>query len=141
MSDIYQAAVLGLIQGLTEFLPISSSAHLIVLPWLMSWRPFGLTFDVLLHVGTLVAVLAYFREEWTRVGTDALAGRWLPGPDGRLPLGTALAVATLPVIVVGLTAADLIRESFPDAAGGRVLTHPPLAFCSLAADRSGQPDP
>ena len=60
----FQALVLGIIQGLAEFLPISSSAHLTLAPWLFNWPDPGLSFDVALHVGTLVAVLAYFRQEW-----------------------------------------------------------------------------
>ncbi|HVF38434.1 MAG TPA: undecaprenyl-diphosphate phosphatase, partial [Gemmatimonadaceae bacterium] len=61
---IFQALVLGLIQGLTEFLPISSSAHLSLTPWLFGWHSPGLAFDVALHIGSLVAVLWFFRKEW-----------------------------------------------------------------------------
>ena len=63
MPDILKAIILGVIQGLTEFLPISSSGHLIFVPWLFGWEPFGLAFDVALHLGTLLAVLIYFRNE------------------------------------------------------------------------------
>ena len=61
---LFQAIVLGIIQGLSEFLPISSSAHLALAPWLFGWRDPGLAFDVALHFGTLLAVLWYFRHEW-----------------------------------------------------------------------------
>jgi undecaprenyl-diphosphatase len=61
---LLQALVLGIVQGLSEFLPISSSAHLALVPWLMHWPDPGLAFDVALHFGTLVAVLWYFRAEW-----------------------------------------------------------------------------
>lgn len=61
--DILHAFVLGLVQGLGEFLPISSSAHLIVTPWLFGWRDLGLGFDVALHMGTLLAVVGYFRND------------------------------------------------------------------------------
>jgi undecaprenyl-diphosphatase len=60
----FQALVLGLIQGLTEFLPISSSAHLALAPWFFGWQDPGLAFDVALHFGTLIAVLWFFRKEW-----------------------------------------------------------------------------
>jgi undecaprenyl-diphosphatase len=60
----FQALVLGLIQGLTEFLPISSSAHLALAPWFFGWQDPGLAFDVALHFGTLLAVLWFFRKEW-----------------------------------------------------------------------------
>lgn len=63
----FQALVLGLIQGLTEFLPISSSAHLSLTPWLLGWEDPGLAFDVALHFGTLVAVVWYFRAEWAKL--------------------------------------------------------------------------
>lgn len=64
MPTIFQALVLGLLQGLAEFLPISSSAHLALAPWLFHWPDPGLSFDVALHFGTLIAVIWYFRGEW-----------------------------------------------------------------------------
>ncbi|MDP3045907.1 MAG: undecaprenyl-diphosphate phosphatase, partial [Chloroflexota bacterium] len=62
--DPVQALVLGLVQGLTEFIPISSSAHLIIVPWLLGWPDPGLAFDAALHLGTLLAVLAFFARDW-----------------------------------------------------------------------------
>jgi|SRR5665213_311121 len=64
MPTIFQALILGLLQGLAEFLPISSSAHLAIAPWLFHWPDPGLAFDVALHFGTLIAVIWYFRSEW-----------------------------------------------------------------------------
>jgi len=64
---ILQAVILGLAQGLGEFLPISSSAHLVLIPWLFGWTDPGLTFDVALHLGTLVAVVIYFWKDWLRL--------------------------------------------------------------------------
>ena len=61
---VFQAIVLGVLQGLAEFLPISSSAHLALAPWAFGWQDPGLAFDVALHLGTLVTVLWYFRKEW-----------------------------------------------------------------------------
>lgn len=69
----FQALVLGLIQGLTEFLPISSSAHLSLAPLLLGWKDPGLAFDVALHFGTLIAVLWYFREQWRELLVAAAA--------------------------------------------------------------------
>lgn len=63
----FQALILGIIQGLSEFLPISSSAHLTLAPWLFGWADPGLSFDVALHLGTLIAVLSYFRAEWANL--------------------------------------------------------------------------
>ncbi|MEO8576189.1 MAG: undecaprenyl-diphosphate phosphatase, partial [Gemmatimonadales bacterium] len=69
---IFQALVLGLIQGLTEFLPISSSAHLALAPFLFGWQDPGLAFDVALHFGTLIAVLWFFRREWAQLISAAV---------------------------------------------------------------------
>jgi len=63
--DFLQSIILGIVQGMSEFLPISSSAHLVILPWIFNWKDQGLAFDVALHWGTLLAVVAYFRKEWT----------------------------------------------------------------------------
>ncbi|MRR18395.1 MAG: undecaprenyl-diphosphate phosphatase, partial [Deltaproteobacteria bacterium] len=65
--DILQAVVLGLVQGLGEFLPISSSAHLVLVPWFLGWADPGLTFDIALHVGTLIAVVLYFWKDWIKL--------------------------------------------------------------------------
>jgi len=69
---IYQAIVLAVVQGLTEFLPVSSTAHLWLVPWLLGWKDPGLTFDVALHAGTLLAVLAYFWRYWVEMATMAV---------------------------------------------------------------------
>ena len=68
---ILNAVLLGLVQGLTEFLPISSSAHLILVPWLLGWEDQGLTFDVVLHAGTLIALLSFF---WNTRAMDLVVG-------------------------------------------------------------------
>jgi undecaprenyl-diphosphatase len=70
---IFQALVLGILQGLTEFLPVSSSAHLALAPYLFGWEDPGLAFDVALHFGTLVALLWYFRKEWGELIAAAIA--------------------------------------------------------------------
>ncbi|HLY61534.1 MAG TPA: undecaprenyl-diphosphate phosphatase [Terriglobia bacterium] len=69
---LYQAIVLAVVQGLTEFLPVSSTAHLVLFPWLLHWEDPGLTFDVALHAGTLVAVLLYFWKTWYELLTSAI---------------------------------------------------------------------
>ena len=99
-----RAIALGILQGLGEFLPISSSGHLIVVPFLMGWPDSGLAFDVALHLGTLAAVAFAFWRDWLRLLKGALrglaAGRPLGDPDGRLLL--YLALATLPGAIAGL---------------------------------------
>ena len=76
--DIFQSAVLGLVQGLGEFLPISSSAHLVLVPWLFQWKDPGLTFDIALHIGTLIAIILYFWRDWLD-----LIGKGLTRPKER----------------------------------------------------------
>lgn len=64
---IYQSIVLGIIQGLTEFLPVSSSAHLNLFPWLLGWGKMPESFDVALHVGTLLAIVIFFFKDWVNL--------------------------------------------------------------------------
>lgn len=71
---IFQAIIYGIIQGLGEFLPISSSAHLIVAPWLFGWKDPGLAFDVALHLGTLVAVILFFWKDWIKLISEGIKG-------------------------------------------------------------------
>jgi len=101
---IHQAVLLAVIQGLTEFLPISSSAHLALAPWLLGWKDQGLAFDIALHFGTLLAVLVYFARDWYHI---LRAGIGLGGGNpGGEPYPRALlwmlAAATIPVGVAGL---------------------------------------
>jgi len=106
--DTLQLVVLSLIQGLTEFLPISSSAHLILVPELLGWPDQGLAFDVAVHVGTLMAVLGYFRQEVLRITLACLA---LPrrGLTADARLGLWVVLGTVPVGLVGLLAGDLVE--------------------------------
>src|SRR5512139_448005 len=102
--EILSAAILGIIQGLTEFLPISSSAHLILVPWFLGWTPEGIVFDVSLHVGTAIAVLAYFWSDWIRLGREVIGGfrqrKLLANPSQRL--FWLLVVGTVPAMLLGL---------------------------------------
>lgn len=117
MDIVLQAALVGLIQGLTEFIPISSSAHLELAPWIAGWDSDGLigslAFDVFLHLGTLVALLAYFARDWVRYGLAWLASireRSLAGdPDRRI--AWLLLLATVPAAVIGFALEGLIEES------------------------------
>jgi undecaprenyl-diphosphatase len=94
---ILQAVVYGLVQGLGEFLPISSSAHLILVPWFFGWSDPGLTFDVALHAGTLVAVVLYFWRDWLKLVRKGLSD--VRSVEGRL--FWYLVVATIPGAVGG----------------------------------------
>ena len=90
MISYFQAIVLGAVQGLAEFLPISSSAHLILVPWLLKWQDPGLAFDVALHLGTLLALLIYYREDWIAMA------RSLPGESSERRLLQLLIIASIP---------------------------------------------
>jgi undecaprenyl-diphosphatase len=74
MTDVFRAAILGIVQGLTEFLPISSSGHLILVPHVLHWPDFGQTFDVATHLGTLAALLIYFRADWVSLARSLAPG-------------------------------------------------------------------
>ncbi|MEJ2308040.1 MAG: undecaprenyl-diphosphate phosphatase [Gammaproteobacteria bacterium] len=100
--DLFQIILLALIQGLTEFLPISSSAHLALTPVIMGVEDQGLAFDIAVHLGSLLAVVIYFRRELARVSADT-AGHYLLRREATpfSKLGMAIIIATLPIIVFG----------------------------------------
>jgi undecaprenyl-diphosphatase len=118
MDTLLAAVIMGIVQGLTEFLPVSSSGHLIIVPYLLGISdPFitSLQFSVILHIGTLGALFIYFRADWLRLVPaffGAVRDRSLDGnPDRRL--AALLAVATVPALILGLLLRDLenvIRE-------------------------------
>ena len=93
-----QAAILGLVQGLGEFLPISSSAHLVLIPWLFKWNDPGLTFDIALHIGTLIAVAIYFWKDWLKLITKGVTD--VRSMEGKL--FWYLVAATIPGAVGGV---------------------------------------
>lgn len=110
MEDL-QLIILALIQGITEFLPISSSAHLILPAQLLGWEDQGLAFDIAVHVGTLAAVLVYFRRDlagYATSGTAALLNRRL---DERASELLKILVATLPIVACGFLARDVVETS------------------------------
>lgn len=97
MVQEFQSFVLGTVQGLTEFLPVSSSAHLVLVPWLLKWNDRGLAFDVALHLGTLVALLLYYWRYWMAMAASLVNG---DRPKQRLLL--LLAIASVPGAIIGL---------------------------------------
>ena len=112
---VFQALVLGILQGLSEFLPISSSAHLALAPWILHWRDPGLAFDVALHFGTLVAVLWYFRAEWVALllaARDIVVRRRIETERERRVL--FLILATIPGAIAGLAFEKQAESTFRD---------------------------
>ncbi len=113
--EIVRAIVLGIVQGLSEFLPVSSSGHLILVRDLFRWPDDGLAFDVGLHLGTLTALLVYFWREWLRMLTAMLSAWRRYGPHIRqhepmAQLPWLLALGTVPAGIVGLLFGDWIEE-------------------------------
>lgn len=111
--SIIQAIILGIVQGATEFIPVSSSGHLVLVPWLLGWNSPGLVFDTVVHWGTLVAVLAYFWHDWLALITAWLRGlfRWdWRDPNARLMW--LIIVGTIPAAVIGYLFEDFFESLF-----------------------------
>jgi undecaprenyl-diphosphatase len=108
VSDVATAAVLGLIQGLTEFLPVSSTAHLVIAQQLFHLDPdrFGLAFDVAVHLGTALAVLLYFAGTWVSLAVDVITGKW------RMPI--LIIVGTVPAAVAGVLFQSVVERELRD---------------------------
>ncbi len=98
MPSLIHSIILGLVQGLTEFLPISSSGHLILVPWLMGWEEHSMFFDISLHFATLFAVLIYFRKEWAHILLKERRFLWY------------IIAATVPAGLAGLFMGDIVEE-------------------------------
>ncbi len=120
--NLIQAIILGIVQGLTEFAPVSSSAHLVLVPWAFGWPNPGVAFDAILHWGTLTAVMFYFWRDWLRVikgffRSLTTRGPWNSGPGGRLAdsdsrLAWWLIIGTIPAMVLGLVFKDFFESLF-----------------------------
>jgi undecaprenyl-diphosphatase len=108
--SVLHAVVLGAVQGLTEFIPISSSGHLVLVPEALGWDQPGLAFDVMLHVASLVALLGYFRKDLL-----ALAKGVFSGDRGARRLLVLLIVGTIPAAIAGIALEDYFEEAFTDA--------------------------
>jgi undecaprenyl-diphosphatase len=123
--SVLAAVILGIVQGLTEFLPVSSSAHLILARAFFGWElpdAFALAFDVALHVGTLIAILAYFARDIAAMAAS-LPAILSPGANAAARLSQRIAIGTVPVVIVGLLFNDVIEHS---------LRTPIVAACTLA---------
>ena len=113
--DILQAIVLGILQGATEFIPVSSSGHLVLVPWLLRWPEPGLVFDTMVHWGTLLAVLAYFWRDWWRLITAWLRGlfRW-DWSDPHARMLWLLVIGSVPAALLGLFLEDFFESLFSE---------------------------
>ena len=113
--ELLQVIILAIVQGLTEFLPISSSAHLILVPLLTGWPDQGLAFDVAVHLGTLMAVLIYFRRELRTIIADWLQSVIQRQAVGDSTLAWGIGVATIPAALAGLLFKGLIEQNLRSA--------------------------
>lgn len=115
MTTIIEAIILGIIQGLTEFLPISSSGHLILAQWATGWEGElinNLTFDVALHFGTLTAVLWYFWRDWLKLGKATLRVVQGNAMEYEAKLVGYIALGTIPAVIVGLSLEHIVETAF-----------------------------
>jgi undecaprenyl-diphosphatase len=140
--SVWQAIVLGIVQGLTEFLPVSSSAHLLVVPWLLGWEAPGLAFDAALHLGTLAAVIVYFWRDLTAMVLAFPHAILRPGtilrshdPADVMPrLSLLIALGTIPGLIIGVLGQSTIDAAYhpegvtPD----RVIVAVAIALIALA---------
>lgn len=116
MNEIIQAIVLAIVQGATEFIPVSSSAHLIIVPWLLDWPIPSLLFDTMLHWGTLFSIiLVFWRDLWAIITATllSLTRRSLTDPNARL--GWFIVIGSIPAVVTGLLFKDFFEALFHSA--------------------------
>lgn len=138
----FQALILGIVQGLTEFLPVSSSAHLVLVPWALGWRfdaDTAFVFNVLVQLGTLVAVIAYFWDDLMHIVRGTLRAAILRKltDDPYVRLAWLIVLATLPAVVAGVFLKPLVEQAFasPQAVSGFLLVTAGLLF---VAERLGK---
>ena len=114
VEDVLKAVVLGLIQGLTEFLPISSSAHLRIFPEIFGWGDPGAAFTAVIQIGTELAVLIYFRKDIWRIASTWVKSLFRPEYRGQLDarMGWFIILGSVPIVILGIALKDVIEEQF-----------------------------
>jgi undecaprenyl-diphosphatase len=114
--NIIQAIILGIVQGVTEYIPVSSSAHLVLVPWLLQWPDPPFTFDVLVQWGTLVGVLVYFWRDLWGIVRGVIVGlvHRKPLETFEARLGWYIVLATIPAVIFGLLFKDMFEAAFSD---------------------------
>ena len=142
--SILQAILLGIVQGLTEFLPISSSAHLVLIPFLLGWEippDQAFIFNVLVQIGTLVAVILYFWKDLVEILIAFLRGlaRRQPFADGQSRMGWYLILATIPAGLLGILIKDQVEAVFSDARASALFLIG-TAILLLSSERIGRRD-
>ncbi len=147
MQEIIQALILGIVQGATEFIPVSSSGHLVIVPWLFGWEPSPLLFDTILHWGTLTAIIIVFWRDFLdifKATMSSIFNRSLADPNARL--GWFIVIGTIPAAFFGLFFKDffeslvLNEEAGPLAAGIFLLVTAALLIGSELITRNATVD-
>lgn len=136
--SVFQALVMGLVQGLTEFIPVSSSGHLVLVPWLLQWPTPTLAFDTTVHLGTLVAVIAFFARDFVALGRGWLQSlRTRAVADDEARLSWLLIIGTAPAAVAGFLLEDWFEQMFsvPALVGSFLMV---TAALLLVAERLGR---
>lgn len=141
--NLFQAAVLGAVQGATEFIPVSSTGHLILIPYILGWPKGGLTFDLAAHVGTLFALLWYFWREWVLIYTSLVrfvmnAGKCDSATRHRAAVGLWIILASVPAAVAGLLLDEFVEHTLQSSYIFIASSTGLVAFVMLAADRLGR---
>ncbi len=135
---LFQVVILAIVQGITEFLPISSSAHLTILPWLLGWKDPGLEFDIALHVGTLIAVLGYFFKDWIQIVVEGFGGNYGGDPELRpnRMLLWMIAIGSIPAGIAGLVFREQAETTWrsPWIIGAMLIA---VGLLMWAAERAG----
>lgn len=141
--SLLEAIVLGLVQGLTEFLPISSSGHLVLVPYVLGWDHPSTSFDLVMHAGTLTAVIFYFRQELASIVMAFVRSTPEGAPERRL--GLMLAIGTVPAVIAGLLLERTFESFFAnptEVAGFLLVTGVLLIVTGIiveSAELSGRP--
>ncbi|GAB4462365.1 MAG: undecaprenyl-diphosphate phosphatase [Anaerolineae bacterium] len=136
--DLFQAFILGIVQGATEYIPVSSSAHLVLVPWLLGWPDPSFEFEVLVQLGTLAGVFVFFWQDIVAIVRAVLAGLMQRRPFATFEarLGWLVVVATIPAVVLGLLLKDYFEAAYsaPAVAGGLLIF---TAVLLVIAERFG----
>jgi len=136
--DLFQAFILGIVQGATEYIPVSSSAHLVLVPWLLGWPDASFAFEVLVQLGTLVGVFIFFWADIWAIIQGVIQGlqRRQPLATFEARLGWLVALSTLPAVILGILLKDWFEAAFaaPTLVGGLLML---TALLLIVAERFG----
>jgi undecaprenyl-diphosphatase len=138
--DLFQALILGIVQGATEYIPVSSSAHLVLVPWFLGWPDPSFAFEVLVQWGTLIGVFVFFWHDLVIIVKSVIQGLWQRQPLATFEakLGWLVVVATIPAVILGYLFKDYFEAAFasPALAGGFLIL---TAILLMVAERFGPP--